>query len=127
MILADTHVVVWLRTDPDRLGAGARAAIESADEIAISGISLWELSMLVSHGRLALDLPLAAYLDDVSRSCRVLPITAAVATAVADLPETFPTGDPADRIIYATALVHGLPLLSADAGLLAHDETVIWL
>ena len=126
MILADTHVVVWLRTDPDRLGAGARAAIESADEIAISDISLWELSMLVSPGRLALDLPLAAYLDGVPGSCPIRPITAAVAAAVADLPDTFPTGDPADRIIYATALVHGLPLLSADAGLLAYDETVIW-
>lgn len=126
MILLDTHVVVWMRAQPDRLGRAARQAIDTADEVAVSDITLWELAMLVSLGRLDVGQPLGGYLGEVSRTGTVLPITAAVATAVADLPSTFPTKDPADRLIYATAQVHAIPLLSADGRLTAFDDAVIW-
>jgi PIN domain nuclease of toxin-antitoxin system len=126
VILLDTHAVVWLRADPDRLGPGARAAVEAADELAISDITLWELAMLVSRGRLELVDPLPAYLRAVSRSSVVLPITADVATTAAQLPESFPTRDPADRIIYATARANELPLLSAGGRLRTYDPAIIW-
>jgi len=126
LILLDTHVVVWMRAQPDRLSQRARTMIEGADGLAISDITLWELAMLVSLGRLEVGKPVGTYLGDVSRTSTVLPITAAVATEVADLPSTFPTKDPADRLIYATAQVHGIPLLSADGRLNAFDDTVIW-
>lgn len=126
MILLDTHVVVWMRADPDRLGDGARRAIDTADEIAISDITLWEMAMLVSLGRLDVDQPLGGYLAEVSRTSTVLAITAAVATGTANLPSTFPTKDPADRLIYATAQVYGLALLSADRRLRDFDEAVVW-
>jgi PIN domain nuclease of toxin-antitoxin system len=126
VILLDTHAVVWLRADPDRLGPGARAAVEAADELAISDITLWELAMLVGRGRLETTDPLTTYLRAVSTSSVVLPITADVASTVAHLPESFPTRDPADRIIYATARVHELPLVSADGRLRTYDRSIIW-
>lgn len=115
-----------MRAQPDRLGSAARRAIDTADEVAICDITLWELAMLVSLGRLDVGQALGTYLAEVSRTSTVLPITAAVATAVADLPGDFPTKDPADRLIYATAQVRGIPLLSADRRLGAFDDAVIW-
>jgi PIN domain nuclease of toxin-antitoxin system len=125
VILVDTHVLVWMRSAPDRLSARARAVIESADEIAISDITLWELAMLVSRGRLTVDRPLGAYLHEVSATVSVLPITAAVASRVGEQPADFP-GDPADRLIHATASVAGVPLVSADRRLRSVDAQVVW-
>lgn len=126
MILVDTHVMVWLRAMPDRLSPAANAAIDRADALAISDISLWELAMLVHKGRLQPDRDTLGYLRQVAASATVLPITADVASAVATLPDDFPTRDPADRIIYATARVNEVDLVSADGGLRAFDPSVIW-
>ena len=125
MILVDTHVLVWARAARDRLSTAARLAIESADEIAISDVTLWELAMLLDKGRLSIDRPVSTYLAEVSATVAVLPITAAIASQVTDLPVGFPA-DPADRIIYATAQVHDLAFVSADRSIRGADPTVIW-
>lgn len=126
MTLLDTHVLVWARVRSSRLSERARHTIERADHLAISDITLWEVAMLVRKGRLQLEGSLSAYLADVARDVDVLPITARVAAAVAALPDDFPVRDPADRIIYATAGVHELPLISADGRLREWDRSVIW-
>ncbi|MBA2640382.1 MAG: type II toxin-antitoxin system VapC family toxin [Nocardioidaceae bacterium] len=126
MILLDTHVLVWARARSRLIPKALRQTLESADELAISAITLWELAMLHAKNRLRLGDPLFDYLADVASSTRVLPITVEVATAAGDLRENFPTGDPADRIIYATALAHGVPLVSADRRLRDYDDTVVW-
>ena len=125
MILVDTHVLVWARAARDRLSTPARLAIESAGSVVISDITLWELAMLLDKGRLSIDRPVSTYLAEVSASVTVLPITAAVASKVTDLPDGFPA-DPADRIIYATAQVHDLELVSADRSIRGADPGVIW-
>lgn len=126
MILLDTHVLVWTRALSARLSGHARRTIQAADRLAISDITLWEIAMLVSRGRLELDGALASYLEDVARDVEVLPIAPRVAAAVAALPDAFPVRDPADRIIYATAAVHELPLVSADGKLRDWDAAVVW-
>lgn len=126
MILLDTHVLVWTRAASSRLSQRARLTVETADRLAISDITLWEIAMLVSRGRLELDGALAPYLEDVARDVDVLPIAPRVAAAVATLPDAFPVRDPADRIIYATAAVHELPLVSADSKLREWDDSVVW-
>lgn len=126
MTLLDTHVLVWARARSSRLSERARHAIEASDRLAISDITLWEIAMLVRKGRLQLEGPLGTYLEDIARDVDVLPIAPRVAAAVAALPDDFPVRDPADRIIYATAGVHELPLISADGGLRGWDSAVIW-
>lgn len=116
--LLDTHAWIWWVDQDRRLGAKTIAALDRlpADQRPVlSGISLWEVAMLVERGRLTLDVPLGDWLAAAAhpRSVRLLPITPAIAADVAALPPGFHR-DPADRIIVSTCRVMGLPLLTRD-------------
>ena len=117
VILLDTHVVLWLAFDPSQLSRKGRTAIEHAREaergIAVADITLWELATLAHKGRLHLDVSLESFLTDVESRFTVLPLNGRVCTRALTLPPQYPR-DPADRIIGATALVEGVPLLTAD-------------
>lgn len=117
MILADTHVVVWLAFEPSQLSRKARAAIDDArkngDGLAISDITLLELATLASKGRIRLDISLESFLREVEARFVVLAISGRACVRALGLPAAYPK-DPADRIIGATALVEGLSLLTAD-------------
>jgi PIN domain nuclease of toxin-antitoxin system len=117
VILVDTHVVVWLAFDPHEISRKAKQAIEGAREngggLAISDITLLELATLVSQGRIRLDISVESFLQEVESRFVVLPMNSRVCARAITLPGTYPK-DPADRIIGATALVEGLPLLTAD-------------
>ncbi len=117
MILVDTHVVVWLALDPSRLSAKARVTIDearsSSQGLAISDISLLELATLISKGRIRLSISIESFLHEVETRFIVLPITSRICVRALHLPSGFPK-DPADRIIGATAITEGLPLLTAD-------------
>ena len=120
MILVDTHVVVWLAFDQSQLSKKARAAIDDArqngDGLAVSDITLLELAILSRKGRIRLDISLESFLHEVEARFVILPITGRACVRAVGLPATYPK-DPADRIIGATALVEGIPLLTADRGI----------
>ena len=117
VILVDTLVVVWLAFDQGQLSRKARAAIDdarkSAGGLAISHITLLELATLVGKGRIRLDISLESFLQEVESRFVVLPMSGKVCARATELPDVYPK-DPADRIIGATALVEGLPLLTSD-------------
>lgn len=120
MILADTHVVVWLAFNPGRLSRQAKAAIDEARRtgggIAISDITLLELATLASKGRIRLDISLESFLREVEARFTVIPISGRACARAMGLPAAY-SKDPADRIIAATALVEGLALVTADRGI----------
>ena len=117
MILVDTHVVVWLALAPDRLSAKASATIvdarENQDGLAISDITLWELTTLFRKKRIHLATSLESFLREVEDRFVVLPISVRACVRTLALPEAYPK-DPADRVIGATALAEGLSLITAD-------------
>ena len=116
--LLDTHVLIWWLSDRTQLSPGQREVIESATSdvpVFVSDISLWEVAMLASLGRIRLALPLREWLDKAVAPplVRRQGISPAVATEVAALPDSFHR-DPADRILVATARVLGATLLTND-------------
>jgi PIN domain nuclease of toxin-antitoxin system len=117
LTLLDTHVVLWLARDHRRISSKAREAIQKSRKkgsgLAISSITLLEIARLSSHGRIHLTPDLETFLSDVELRFTTLPITANIARQAFELPESYPK-DPVDRVIGATALIHDLPLITAD-------------
>ena len=117
VILVDTHVVIWLAFDQNRISRKARTAIDdarkNADGLAIADITLLELATLARKGRIRLEISLESFLQEVESRFVVLPMTSRACARAVALPAAYPQ-DPADRIIAATALVEGLSLLTAD-------------
>ena len=131
-IICDTPIPLLWANAPSRLSASAAAALEKGrqeGQLAIADISLWELALLIDRGRLHLpdDVSPVDYLSRLLQALRlqVLPITADI--AVLSRSSLFQHGDPADRLIAATALHGGWPLITADEKLRAlPDLHCIW-
>lgn len=118
MLILDTCVLVFDALDPGRLSKKAVAAIAQAEEsgtLACCDISLWEIAMLVSKGRLEPGTNARIFIKLVleARQIEVLPISAEIAAQSA-MPDFCAHGDPADRLIAATAIIHKAQLLSPD-------------
>jgi len=122
--ICDTHVLLFHALAPERLSRLAARAVAAGAEngqLACADISLWEIGMLHARGRLGLpaDVRIDRFIADVllDLQLQVLPITPEVAAMSQD--PRFAHGDPADRLIAATALAEGLPLITADSRLQA--------
>ncbi|MFM8603932.1 MAG: type II toxin-antitoxin system VapC family toxin [Cyanobium sp.] len=120
--ICDTHILLFWAHEPERLSCAARQALElgrSKGELAIADISLWELALLHERGRLVLPREVGAglYMRQLLAALRlqVLPITPEI--ALLSRSNLFQHGDPADRLIGATALQLGARLITADAKL----------
>ncbi len=127
-VLLDSHVLHWWSSEPERLSIAAAEAVTGADELAVSSITWFELAWLARHERIILTVPIQSWLDEIAAQVRTVGISPAVATAAVLLPGSFP-GDPADRIIYATAVEHGWPLITKDERLRRHKhprKPAIW-
>ena len=130
--LLDTHVLLWWLSGGSRLSAAAAAAIDAAERVLVSPITCWEVGMLARAGRIELDRPIASWIarlfDD--RRSAVAQLSPEAAGWAGALDPRFP-GDAADRMIYATALEHRVPLVSKDERLrefaaIAGDVHVVW-
>lgn len=123
MIVLDTATWIWRSSDPARLTAAARRAIERAERALVSAISVWEVAMLVAKRRIRLDRPVEQWVDVALAlpGIELAPLEPAIAVRSTRLPGELPA-DPVDRIIVATALVHAVPLVTPDERILSYPH-----
>jgi PIN domain nuclease of toxin-antitoxin system len=125
-VLLDTHVVHWWSAEPQRVSKPAYKALEDAEELVVAAISWYELAWLARHERIIVNIPIRSWLDGLSLQLRTIGVTPAIADAAVSLPSSFP-GDPADRLIYATAIEHDLPLVTKDRAIHADPRSLaVW-
>ena len=116
MIVLDTHAWIWWLTSPHKLGRRAALAIKTATRIGVSAISPWEVAMKSEAGKLRFDRPYPVWIEDalmLDPRVELLAITPRIAVAAVQL--SWDHGDPADRLIVATARTCDASLVTADA------------
>jgi PIN domain nuclease of toxin-antitoxin system len=126
-LLLDTHSVVWSIDDLTRLSAAALAAIQDpANDRFLSAATIWELSIKVGQGKMALSLPYRQWMDKAIADLKltILPVTVEYADRHSTLPPHHK--DPFDRLIIAQTLVEGIPLVSVDVVFDTYGVTRIW-
>lgn len=129
-VVLDTHIWVWWLTPGSPLSRAERNALDAKAErreLFLPAISLWEIQVLHAKRQFELPLPFAEWLaraaDD--RVISVLPLSVEVVFALDTLPASF-HGDPADRLIVATARAHAMPLATHDAAIRRSRAAKIW-
>ena len=128
MIVLDTHAWIWWQAADEKLSPAARELIDRASVVGIPAICCYEVARAVERSRLRLDRDSRSWIARALAHPRVSPISLSpeVAITAAKLGEPFP-GDPADRIIYATASTENAALVSADRAIRRFDpQRVIW-
>lgn len=130
MILIDTHIWLWLLHNPSQLSEKAQAAINSPehqDSLLVSAISVWEIAVKSSLGKLTLPLPIEEWYQLAKSHSGIIvePLDPLDAIASSILPEPFHK-DPADRMLIAIARRYKIPLVTCDAKILnyPHVETI---
>jgi PIN domain nuclease of toxin-antitoxin system len=118
-LLLDTHALQWWSAEPERLSKRAAEAVAEADHLVVAAISWFELAWLATHERIVVTVPIRTWLDQLGDDVQTIGITPAIADTAVALPSTFP-GDPADRLIYATAVEQGCQLVTKDRRLHKH-------
>ena len=116
MILFDTHVLIWMASEPKRLSKKARDAIRDARQktgVAVAAITLWELARLAENGRIQVVGSVESFVRETATRVIVKPMTPEIVALAVRLPAGFPK-DPADRLIAGTAIVEGVPLVTED-------------
>lgn len=115
-LLLDTHIWVWSKLEPKRLGRRATEELsKSSNELWLSPVSVWETLVLMQKGRIRVQDPYA-WVDRAADQLREAPLTREIVSVGLALPLTH--ADPADRFLAATAKVLKLTLLTADKRLL---------
>ena len=121
-LLLDTHIAIWLVRDADELTAKARRVIDSADQVFVSTVSIWEATIKAALGKLPL-LPQRFAERLIDAGIEPLSIHWDHAQAIHQLKSVH--GDPFDRMLVAQAVCESMRLLTHDAVLARYTDLVI--
>jgi len=122
--LLDTHLLLWALSEPGRLSAATRDAIEDpVNDVLFSTASIWEIAIKTGLGRPHFAVrPERIATEAIARGFTEQPISWQAAAAVADLP--LHHRDPFDRILVAQALTEPVHLLTVDPKLTRYTPLV---
>lgn len=127
ILLLDTHCWLWMQLGMTRLfSKAALEAIRSAESqgnVRISPISIWELALLETRGRVALPMNVRIWVEEAlsKPGIAVAPLTPEIMIETVHLPGDL-HGDPADRMLVATARITGATLLTKDERLVRYAK-----
>jgi PIN domain nuclease of toxin-antitoxin system len=123
--LLDTHALIWALDSPERLPARVSEVLRDPANLPLgaAAITPWEIAMLSARGRLRLGQPVETWLTAALRPeiVSLVPLSPAIAVESCRLPGQF-HADPADRLIVATARLHGLTLITADEAIRSYPH-----
>jgi PIN domain nuclease of toxin-antitoxin system len=126
-LLLDTHVFLWMISEPAKLSARAMKMMQSEEnELAISTTSLWEIAIKVQAGKLDVSVGreyFETYMND-SGVQRILPVTPSHVYSLLKLPRVH--RDPFDRMLAAQSIAEGMPLVSADPIFRKYPVELVW-
>ena len=125
-ILLDTSALLYWTVAPDRLTDKATQALEQAEVILLSAISIWEIGVKMKRGKLALPVTIEAYANRLETVNRVDILSVDVATWRQNLALNWDHRDPADRTIVATAMINKVPLVTSDREIREFYPDIIW-
>lgn len=114
-LLLDTHALLWAATEPERLRAEAREALEDGThDVLVSSVTAWEIAIKQSLGKLELDQPAEIWLPDVIRRTGLEPASIELAAALRVRALPWHHRDPFDRLLIAQALESGYAIVTRD-------------
>ncbi len=123
-VLLDTHILLWCLQGSKKLPAQAADIVQSADEVYASVVSLWEIAIKYSLGKLNMDIEFAELEKAIVVSgYEYLPVEAVHTVQLVELP--FLHRDPFDRMLVAQSIVEPLRLVTSDTQLARYGNTII--
>lgn len=118
MMVLDTHIWIWWVHNDPLLQPSYRRHLQAqpSNSFGVSIISCWEVALLDAGGKIQLPLPIETWLRDALAfpQIQLLDLTPEIVVDANHLPGNFHR-DPADRLITATARIHGCPLITQDS------------
>jgi len=126
MIVLDTSALIFWTLDPDRLSSKAKQAIDQADRILISSISIWEIALKVKRQKLAIPLSINEYVDRLHYLENLEILAVDIQAWLDNVDLSWEHRDPADRTIVALAVRNNCPLITSDGIIADFFPQTIW-
>lgn len=125
MYLLDTHALIWALSSDEKLSENAREIVVGTREVYVSIVSLWEIAIKQSIGKLDFEkIP-----TEVEKGCerlkiKILPILPYHLESIGKLPDIH--NDPFDRLIIAQAMVEGITIITKDTKIHKYEIETLW-
>jgi PIN domain nuclease of toxin-antitoxin system len=126
MVVLDTSALLYWTLDPAQLSSKAKRAIEQAERILVSSISVWEIALKVKHNKLVIPLPIKDYADQLQKLEGLEILSVDIQTWLDNLELPWEHRDPADRTIVALAKRLDCPLVTSDRVIADYYPETVW-
>jgi PIN domain nuclease of toxin-antitoxin system len=126
MVVLDTSALLFWTLDPAQLSSNANKAIEQAERIYVSSISVWEIALKVKYKKLVIPIPMNEYAHQIQQLERLEVLSVDIQTWLDNLGLPWEHRDPADRTIVALATRLNCPLITSDRIIADYYKGTIW-